>query len=295
MNALVSVIMSAYNEEAHIAEAIRSILDQTYANLELIIIDDYSTDGTLEVCRTFDDPRIRLHRKTTEPRHLAASRNLGIAMADGEYVAFQDADDVSDPGRIEAQLQKALAKPGRRVVGTAVTRVEGHVRKIMHVPETHDQIIKGFHRTRNRTTIISGTILAPREVLTRVPYRPRFKYMQDWDHMLRLYESHLVELANCPEPLYTYFIRPKGVLQRPDWLDCNIFVRNCQDRRRRHLAEFESVEQFFGHLRDHRAERAKWLTMRSLIKFKNQTHQRRRQLSEAVIGSLTRATARLLG
>ena len=80
-NPLVSVIMSVFNEERYVRAAIESILEQTYQNFELIIVDDYSTDRSLEICASIEDPRVRIYSKTDEPRRLAASRNIAIRMA----------------------------------------------------------------------------------------------------------------------------------------------------------------------------------------------------------------------
>src|SRR3972149_8535901 len=88
----VSVILSMHNEQPHVARAIECVLAQTFEALELIVIDDYSTDDSVAVCRSFADPRLRLHVKTGEDRYLAASRNLGVQMARGGFVTFPDAD-----------------------------------------------------------------------------------------------------------------------------------------------------------------------------------------------------------
>lgn len=265
---LVSVIMSVFNEERHIRKAIDSVLNQTYRNIELIIINDYSTDRSLEICESIKDPRIRIYSKTGESRYLATSRNMAISMAKGEYIINQDADDYADPARIEKQLAKGLENPGRRVVGCSVKRVEGDQERIVTLPETHDEIILGFKRLYNRSTIVSGTILAPKKILQEIPYRPRFKYIQDWDHTLRLYESGKVEFYNCQEPLYTYYIRTKGVLYKPDWPDYNIWIRNCQERRNKDLNEFETLDAFFRYIDDHPLERFKWFTLRELIRWR---------------------------
>lgn len=267
---LVSVIIPFYNEERYLADAIESVHAQTYQNFEMILIDDNSTDRSAEICRGFQDPRIRLCCKNCEERSLAASRNFGIVQARGQYVMMQDADDVSAPTRIQEQLAQAMEKPGRRVVGSVIRRVENGRERIVWVPEMHDEIVKGFHRVRKRTTIVCGTILAPRDLLLKIPYRTNFKYMQDWDHILRLYESGLTEFYNCQQPLYTYFIRSKGVLFRPDWLDYNLLVRSCQQRRNQGLEEFLDLESFKAHLQAHPAERFKWGALRSMIKVRDQ-------------------------
>ncbi len=100
---LVSVIMPAYNAGAYIREAVSSILDQSWKNLELIIVDDASKDSTADAVREFSDPRIRL---LANSRNLgaAASANRAIEAAGGEYLALMDAEDVSLPDRLEAQV-----------------------------------------------------------------------------------------------------------------------------------------------------------------------------------------------
>ena len=263
---LVSIIMSAHNEEEHISKAVKSILNQTYHDFELIVIDDYSTDRSAEICRSFSDQRIRVHVKSTEPPYLSASRNLGIRMARGQYTMFQDADDTSHHRRLAEQLALAMEKPGNTVVGTWVRRVQDGAHTIMRLPADHDNIVKGFSRVRNRTTMVPGTILAPTALLRTVQYRQRFRYMQDWDHILRLHESRMALFANCTTPLYNYYIRPKGVIHRPQWLDHNIYVRHCQHRRRRGLPECATLEQFLAHLERHPVERCAWSALRFLIR-----------------------------
>jgi glycosyltransferase involved in cell wall biosynthesis len=262
---LVSIIIPFFNEERYIADAITSVLAQTHQDIEVILVDDDSTDRSPDICRSFRDSRIRILRKDGRPRGLAASRNMGIADARGQYVALQDADDVSAPTRIEEQLAAATERPGKRVVGCTINRVKNGKAKVFAVPETHAEIVKGFNRTWNRTTIVCGTILAPREAMLKIPYRTDFKYMQDWDHILRLYESELVSFYNCQKPLYTYFIRSKGVLNRPDWIEYNLLVRSCQQRRRQGLDEFLTLPAFRYHLRIHPIERVKWQTLKRMI------------------------------
>jgi hypothetical protein len=99
---LVSVIMPAYRAEAHIAEAVASVLEQTWEHLELIVIDDGSDDGTLAVLSRFRDPRLRVISR--RHRGVAAARNAGLSVARGAYIAWHDADDVAAPTRLAALL-----------------------------------------------------------------------------------------------------------------------------------------------------------------------------------------------
>jgi glycosyltransferase involved in cell wall biosynthesis len=87
----ISVVMPVYNVEAYVAEAIASVLAQSHADFELIVVDDGGSDASMAICQGFDDPRIRIVHQ--ENRGLAGARNSGIAAARGEYVALLDSDD----------------------------------------------------------------------------------------------------------------------------------------------------------------------------------------------------------
>lgn len=274
---LISVVMALFNEERYVRQSVQGILNQTYQNFELIIVDDYSTDNSVQICRSFKDKRIRIYTKTCEPRYPACSRNIGIGMARGEYVVIHDADDYSDPSRFERQVAKVLEYPGRRVVGCSIKRVVNGNEQIIILPETHERICEGFERLFNRATIVAGTIMAPREIIQAFRYRPRFKWVNDWDLLLRMYESGKVEFYNCPEPLYTYYLRSKGVILKPEWLDYNIFVRNCQARRKKGLEEFGMLEEFLGYLEKQPLERIKWLGLKKLTELRLRIGQKGRK------------------
>lgn len=101
---LVSVIMPAYNGEKYIGAAIESILNQTYDNFELVIIEDKSTDNTLNVIRKYKDPRISLYLNSSN-QGIAYTTNLGIAKSKGEYIALLDDDDLATEHRLEWQVE----------------------------------------------------------------------------------------------------------------------------------------------------------------------------------------------
>jgi glycosyltransferase involved in cell wall biosynthesis len=107
---LVSVVMPAYNHQPFVRQAVESIQGQSHPDLELIVIDDASQDGTWEILRTFDEPRLRLTRNGTN-RGAHASLNEGLSMARGDYVAIINSDDVFHPRRLELLL-KAAAEAG---------------------------------------------------------------------------------------------------------------------------------------------------------------------------------------
>lgn len=109
----VTVVMTTFNSAKFIASALQSILDQTHTSLEILIVDDASTDNTFEILQTFasKDSRIRLV-KNFQNRGTYWCKNLAITKATGRYVTFQDSDDISDARRIELQLTELRKNPG---------------------------------------------------------------------------------------------------------------------------------------------------------------------------------------
>ncbi|MCQ2211391.1 MAG: glycosyltransferase [Paludibacteraceae bacterium] len=103
MNDLVSIIMPAYNTEKYISESIQAVLNQTYTNWELLIVDDCSTDSTTAVVESIKDPRIHL-LKNEHNSGAAVSRNYALREARGRWIAFLDSDDLWDATKLEKQI-----------------------------------------------------------------------------------------------------------------------------------------------------------------------------------------------
>lgn len=117
----VSVLMPAYNVEKYIYDAIDSILNQTYKDIELIIVDDGSTDKTVDIIRSFNDRRIKLY-KNEKNMGLPYTRNRLLELANGEYIAIMDSDDISHKKRIEKQVKFLKKNNNIDVVGTNFKR-----------------------------------------------------------------------------------------------------------------------------------------------------------------------------
>jgi glycosyltransferase involved in cell wall biosynthesis len=111
---IISVIIPAYNAERDILETIKSVQQQTFSDFELIVIDDGSTDRTLELLHTLEDDRIRIF--SYENGGVCTARNRGISHATGEYIAFLDADDLWTPDKLELQLAALQQHPEAGVV-----------------------------------------------------------------------------------------------------------------------------------------------------------------------------------
>ena len=113
---MISVIIPLYNKEAGIATALRSVLAQSYQDFEIVVVDDGSTDGSVAVVESFDDPRIKLIRQ--QNAGVSAARNHGIAEAKGKYVSFLDADDEWMPGFLDEIRVLQEAYPDCRAQAT---------------------------------------------------------------------------------------------------------------------------------------------------------------------------------
>lgn len=136
---LVSAIIPVHNGEVFIVDAIRSVLGQTYRALECVVIDDGSTDGTVNRVRGFGDA-VRLVEK--ENAGVSSARNAGAAMADGEYLAFLDSDDVWLPEKLEAQMEIFRERPNLGLTYTGYWIVDEALKYVraVGVPEPGDAL-----------------------------------------------------------------------------------------------------------------------------------------------------------
>lgn len=194
----ISVLLPVHNGEAYLRPAIESVLGQTLADFELLVIDDGSTDRTAAVVEAFDDPRIRLLRNPANLR-LIATLNRGLDAARGEYVARMDADDICLPGRLQAQAAFLDAQRAVGVVGSAVQLIDadGALDGIMRFPERHGRI---------RWSLFYQSPLAHPAVMMRKAlvagiggYNPQALHCEDYELWWRA--SRLTQLANLPQPL----------------------------------------------------------------------------------------------
>ena len=120
---LISVILPAYNADRYLTEAIKSILAQTYSNFELIILNDGSTDHTEQIILGFTDSRI-LYIDNHQNLGIVATLNKGLSVAQGEYIARMDADDISTAVRFEHQINYLETHPAVGVLGSAIQIID---------------------------------------------------------------------------------------------------------------------------------------------------------------------------
>lgn len=196
---LVSVVMPVYNGELYLREAIDSILNQTWRDLELIIVDDNSGDSTPEILQSYDDERVVVV-KNSKKHGPAWSRNRGLANARGEYVACMDADDIALPRRLELQVKFLKRNPQVALVGGATTTIDwkgNHGYTLQ--PPTDSRLIKES-LTHSNCYVQSTVMMRTDAVLALQGYR--FPLAEDYDLWLRMSESY--ELGNLTEIVLLY-------------------------------------------------------------------------------------------
>jgi glycosyltransferase involved in cell wall biosynthesis len=204
---LVSVNLVTYNHERCVGEAIRSVLRQTVSDLELVVVDDGSTDGTPRVVAGFDDPRVVPVRQ--ENQGPGAATNRGLAACRGRYVALMTGDDVCHPDRLESQLE-AHARTGG-VVFSDVDYIdeEGRPLEECHFPKgffdippmSQAEILRRFFDRGN--FIHTVTTFAEAEVLRGTgPVDPLLYQLADYEWLLRLVKRHPFTFLRRPTLSY---------------------------------------------------------------------------------------------
>lgn len=193
---LVSVIMSSYNEEKYIGEAIESILNQTYENLELIIIDDASTDNTANIIQNYKDERIIYWRNETN-RKLAHNLNYAISISKGTYIARMDADDIACLDRIEKQVNFLEKNLEIDVLGTYAQSFGQETKKMIY-PQKHDEI-KAELLFKN--AICHPTVMFRRKSID-FKYNEKCAAGQDYELWSRIIWNK--NFYNLPESLLNY-------------------------------------------------------------------------------------------
>ena len=196
MKPKISVIMPVYNAEKYIREAIESILNQTFTDFEFIIVYDPSFDSSLSIIYSYKDARIQMI-ENKKKIGLAKSLNKAMMYAHGEYIARQDADDISLPNRLELQLEFLEKHPEVALIGTGVYVIDktGDVieKRIMH-PSPKKSLLKG-----NR--FVHGSVMLRKAVIDELGgYNELFKNSEDYELWFRLSQKY--EINNLILPLY---------------------------------------------------------------------------------------------
>jgi hypothetical protein len=208
---LISVIMPVYNGEKYLTEAVESILGQTFADFELIVIDDGSTDGSAAILESFrqNDDRVII-RQHSQNQGITVALNTGLALARGKYIARMDADDNSLSTRFEKQVAFLEKHREIDIIGSAVQMVDerGHNIGVLSAP-LDDLAIrwKGLFSA----SFLHPTAMLRHSVLIEhnIRYRASRNQPEDFDFFTQLLEH--ARGANLPEPLLLYRVHSNSI------------------------------------------------------------------------------------
>lgn len=196
-NPTITVLMPVFNVASYIKEAIDSVLNQSYTDFELLIIDDASTDATVNRILEFSDSRIRLIQKQKN-LGLIDSLNLGVEQAKGKYIARMDGDDLNHVNRFEKQLAILVANPEIKVCGCWLQRF-GHHNKILKHQEFHEAIVAELLL---QCSMSLGAVMFEKKAFENYTFDENKKHVEDYDFWSRV--SWDCKLYNIQEVLYYY-------------------------------------------------------------------------------------------
>lgn len=208
MSDLISVIIPSYNSASFVCDAVRSALEQTYSHLEVLVIDDGSTDNTREVLEQYKG---RIHYYRQENRGAAATRNTGIRLASGRFFAFLDADDVWLPDKLSKQYDLFARQPEIGLVHSDIRYWD---------EDTGEKCLKDVGRERftgdcythllSVNRVLTSSVLVRKECFDKAGlFDETLRRAEDWDMWLRI--ARHFHFAYINEPLLDYRLHQTGL------------------------------------------------------------------------------------
>ncbi len=245
---LISVLMPAYNVEHYVGAAIESVLKQSYPNFEFIVLDDGSSDGTAKVIDTYSDPRLT-KVFLPENKGLVSARNTLVGMAQGEFIAFLDSDDLADPKRLELQL-KYLQDNHLDLCGTDHLVLHQSSGKIKHSKQRHsDADIRAMISVCS--PLCNPSVMGRTAIFKKVPYLPGNDGAEDYVMWVNLALAGC-RFGNTPKNLITYRVHDQQISQVQ-----NAKVNTIFDERRKQYLTTLGIEEQLIPRRLHWLERLK--------------------------------------
>lgn len=233
---LISCIVPVFNGELYLAEAVESILEQSYRPMEIIVVDDGSTDGTAAIVHRYEEKVRYLKQKNLGP---AAARNSGLQAARGDFIALLDCDDCWHPNKLERQITRFQVRP-------ELDCSVGHVQNFW-IPALREEKERLRHHRISKPLpgYVCGTLLARRAAFDKVgPFNSQLPHGDSTDWFLRAREKELVMELLSDVLLYrrlheTNRIRTMGSSSREHYLE---IVKTFLDRRRQ-----KDIDPFCAH------------------------------------------------
>ena len=285
----ISVVLSVYNGEAFVADAIESIRRQTFPDFEMIVVDDGSNDGTAAILDLFQVADPRIHVLTLPRVGLGRATNTGLAAAKGKYIARLDADDLAKPKRLEIQLAYLQEHPEVGLLGTSYNILrKGHLEESPRPVLLEDaQLRRGLVRSNQ---FLHSSLMIPRRVFDAVGvYNEKLPIMLDFDLIIRI--TRKFQVANLAEPLAIKRVHDQAYFQsrshtwpkfaskvRLRWRAWRAFSRRVTDLR------FVLIKPVIWYLTVHVKRPVRW-TYRRCLSWSPRTA---RSLRTALVGAKSR-------
>ncbi len=207
---LVSIMVPVFNTERYVAETLRALIAQTYRHIEIIVVDDGSTDRSVKILKALANTDARIHLTVRENRGIVATRNEMLALAKGELLAVNDADDVSYPDRIEKQVRYLQQQPAVVCIGTYFELIDPAGRLLRCLRPPVDDARIQHTAIKGDSPLCHSSAMFRRSAIERVQgYTPELKLAHDLDLWLKLGE--IGPIHNIPEPLVRFRLHNKSV------------------------------------------------------------------------------------
>jgi len=234
----VTVLMPAYNAGKYIGEAIASVLEQSFAEFELLIINDGSTDNTVEIIQSFKDPRIVLTQQ--ENKGVASALNAGLACARAPFVARFDADDICYPNRLKAQYDFITTYPEYSIIGSAADYVDADGHFIFtHHPEAH--LNEEIQQLKYSVCpFIHSSVFYKKEVVVDHGGYNEHAYTYE-DHFLWVNILKNEKACNLSQPLIKVRLNPESVTIDEKWHSRKFLSIKYETLKKRSITEAEGL------------------------------------------------------
>lgn len=215
LNPLISVIMPVYNAEQYIQASLNSILEQTYPRLEIIIVNDGSTDASKKILETYHDPRICIieHEKN---KGLISALNEAIQISKGDFIIRMDADDIAFKDRIQKQVDFLIANPRIDIVGSHAIFFEKDIHNPL--PNWELDLRTNSSEEINKALVWENCMIHPSicmrsNIAKAFLYEPSQKNYEDYDFWLRAVSKNTA-IAKINEALIYYRVQAQSITQK---------------------------------------------------------------------------------
>ena len=237
----VTVLMPAYNAAGYIGEAIQSILQQTFTDFELLIINDGSTDETLDVIHSFNDPRIILVNQSN--KGVSAALNVGLSLARAPYIARFDADDVCYPTRLKIQHDFITAYPEYSIIGSAADYMDADGHFIFtHHPDAH--LNEEIQQLKYSVCpFIHSSVFYKKEVVVNNGGYNEHAYTFE-DHFLWVNILKNEKACNLSQPLIKVRLNPESITIDEKWHTRKFRSIKNSSLKKRSITEAEGIELY---------------------------------------------------